>query len=71
MPGGKLVDKLAGMGVITLTNAGPDIGKTNYWSTRQAKDGCIRALVPESKKNIIQEMKTGKKVILSRGPFPI
>jgi len=53
MPGGKLVDKLAGMGVITLTNA-----------------GCIRALVPESKKNIIQEMKTGKKVILSRGPFP-
>ena len=73
------MDKLAGMGVITLTNNGPDIEKTNYWSTRQAKDGiiyfsvnagCIRALVPESKKNIIQEMKTGKKVIISRGPFP-
>ena len=67
------------MGVITLTNAGPDIEKTNYWSTKQAKDGiiyfsvnagCIRALVPESKKKILQEMKTGKKVILSRGPFP-
>ena len=73
------MEKLADMGVITIGNGGADIKTTNYWTTDHAKNGiiffsvnggCIRALVPESMAEVIPEMKTGKEVIISRGPMP-
>ena len=73
------MDKFAKDGVITIGNDGGDIKETNYFQTPQSLEGiiffsvnggCIRALVPESMAEVIPEMKTGKEVIISRGPMP-
>jgi hypothetical protein len=32
--------------------------------------GCIRLLLPDNQLDMLAEMKTGKKVIISRGPWP-
>jgi len=73
------MDKLTQDGVITILNDGQDITSTNYFDTANAKAGviqfsvnagCIRALVPPATAYAIPEMRTGKQVILSRGPLP-
>ena len=65
--------------LITIANAGPKIKETNYWDSEPARAGkiffsinagTIRALVPITMEHLIPEIKTGKKVILSRGPWP-
>ena len=65
--------------LIKIENAGQKIVSTNYWKSEIAKSGklffsvnagCVRMLIPELMKNMIHEIKTGKKVILSRGPWP-
>jgi hypothetical protein len=67
------------MALITIENRGQKIKDTNYWTSDYAKSGkiflsvnagCIRMLIPESMFTIIPEIETGKKVIISRGPWP-
>jgi len=76
-----LTDSIKDMpeGVITFVNNGPLIKETNYWDMDLAKKGivffsinagCIRMLVPDILHSDLPEMKTGKKIILSRGPMP-
>lgn len=63
--------------MITIGNKGQDIANTNYWDTEAALNGyfylsfnagAARLLVPDNKISEITEMKTGKYVIISRGP---
>ena len=67
------------MDFITIENAGKKIKSTNYWDTEQAQAGklyfsinagCIRMLLPDIMWFIIPELLTGKKIIISRGPWP-
>jgi len=61
-------------------NKGPDIIETNYFESRQAKEGvlffspnarAIRILVPGiSEKSIIPEMQTAKIVVFTKGIIP-
>ena len=64
---------------ITIGNAGKILKKTNYWDSEIASSGiiffsvnagCIRMLIPDIMAAIIPEIKTGKKIIISRGPWP-
>lgn len=66
------------MSSITIANKGQMIAHTNYWDSEQAKEGfyylswnagAARLLVPDAVKSSIREMKTGKYVIISRGPW--
>lgn len=65
--------------IIKIQNAGKKIKETNYWDSEYAQAGyyffsinagCIRMLVPDSQIHQLAEFKTGKKVIISRGPWP-
>ena len=67
------------MKLVKIINAGKKIKETNFWDSELAKygkfycsinAGCIRLLVPDNQVHLLSEMKTGKKVILSRGPWP-
>ena len=64
---------------IVIKNNGPEIESTNFWDTPLAQQGSIyvsvnartiRLLVPPKSEDQIPEMKTGKKLIISRGPHP-
>lgn len=66
------------MTALTIKNDGQAIESTNYWDLEQAQRGYVflswnagagRLLVPDSQAAIIREMKTGKYVIVSRGPW--
>jgi hypothetical protein len=66
-------------GVIQITNHGPLIASTNYWSLAleeagkifcSVNAGAIRVLVPRVHRRIIDDMRTGKHCVLSRGPWP-
>lgn len=65
--------------MIKIKNNGPKIEQTNYWDTESAKAGYLylswnagaaRLLVPDPLKPQIEEMKTAKDIIISRGPWP-
>jgi hypothetical protein len=65
--------------MFTFENAGKKLKSTNYWDSEHAKKGalffsinagCIRMLIPDNMHHIISEIKTGKKIIISRGPWP-
>lgn len=58
-----------------IHNDGPEIVTTNYWDTQHAKRGLFylswnasaaRILVPETVKDVIEEMKSSKYVIISK-----
>lgn len=64
--------------LIEILSKGQQITHTNYWELENAKRGLFylswnagaaRLLVPETQKQSIKEMKTGKFVIVSRGKF--
>lgn len=64
--------------LITISNNGPELLETNYWDLDHAKKGFLylswnagaaRLLVPDSMISQIDEMRTGKYVIVSRGKF--
>ncbi len=65
--------------MLRIENHGPLIVATNYWETEMERagkiycsvnSGAIRVLVPRSQRSVIQEMRTGKHAVLSRGPWP-
>ena len=67
------------MEILKIMNDGPDIAETNYFDFEHANRGlfylsinagCARLLVPDIQQAAIQEFKTAKYVILSRGPWP-
>jgi hypothetical protein len=64
---------------ITTENHGPLIVASSYWGSdveaagklwASCNAGAIRLMLPRSARELIQEMRTGKTVILSRGPWP-
>jgi hypothetical protein len=64
--------------MITIDNHGPLILASNYWGSEMAQRGlifcspnagCIRVLVPASKRELIEEARKAQYVILSRGPW--
>ncbi len=66
------------MNTINIANNGKDIKFTNYWETLNAKKGLFylswnanaaRLLVPNKQLSSIEEMKTGKYVIISKGIY--
>lgn len=68
------------MSEIVIRNHGPLIVESNWWDSDMARAGmlycsvnagCIRLLVPDSRRRIIQEMRDAEYVVLSRGPWPI
>lgn len=65
--------------MLTIKNNGPEIEETNYFTSEYAyrgivylsiNSGAFRLLVPESAEHYLVEMRTGKEVIVSRGPWP-
>ena len=67
------------MALIEISNDGPLIAASNYWDSEYNRAGkvfcsinagAIRILIPDSQRALIKEMRTGKEVILSRGPWP-
>lgn len=65
--------------LITIENAGPELVSTNYWQTDHARlgyaylsinAGCFRLLAPTGKGLPLDDMKTGKVVLITRGPWP-
>ncbi|MDR2092310.1 MAG: hypothetical protein LBP58_03185 [Azoarcus sp.] len=66
------------MAEMTIINRGQVIEKTDYFDTPQARAGFLflswnagaaRILLPDSQAHMLREMKTGKTVIISRGPL--
>jgi hypothetical protein len=64
---------------ITIENDGPEIISTNYWTTPHAQRGyyhlsinagAFRLLVPDSQLRNIEEWRSAREVIISRGPWP-
>ena len=64
--------------MLNIQNNGPDIVFSNFWDLEPAKKGyfflsvnagCARLLIPDGRIAEIEEMKTGKIVIISRGPW--
>jgi len=62
--------------LITFGNDGQKIVSTNYWESEHARRGfcylswnagAARLLVPDSQRAAINEMRTGKEIIISRG----
>ena len=67
------------MSVITISNHGPLIASTNYWSLAMEEAGkifvsvnagAVRVLVPRAHRRIIEDMRAAKHAVLSRGPWP-
>lgn len=67
------------MNLFEVINNGQDIESTNYFDSEHAmrgafflsiNAGCVRLLVPDIQQSEIQEFKTAKYAILSRGPWP-
>lgn len=65
--------------LITFENDGQELLKTNYWQSEACEKGyayltlnagCFRLLVPTGKGLPIDDMKTGKVVLVTRGPWP-
>lgn len=65
--------------IVTITNHGPLIASTNYWELAieeagkifcSVNAGAIRVLVPRVHRRIIQDMRTARECVLSRGPWP-
>lgn len=65
--------------MIHVTNHGPLIASTNYWSLAveeagkifcSVNAGAIRVLVPRVHRRILADMRRGKHCVLSRGPWP-
>jgi hypothetical protein len=64
--------------MISITNDGQAITSTNYWHTAHALKGLLylswnagaaRLLVPPAAAAMVPEMRTGREVIISRGPW--
>ena len=64
---------------ITTVNHGPLVVSSTYWGSSfeelgklwvSVNAGAIRVLVPMSMRRIIEDMRTAKHVICSRGPWP-
>ena len=64
--------------LIQIDNCGKSIAKTNYWDSEHAlaglfflswNAGAARLLVPDVQKLTLQEMRTAKYAIVSRGPW--
>lgn len=67
------------MSTIAVSNDGAKIVETNFFESEYAKSGkpfcscnagCIRVLVPSLQRGMIEEVRSAKYVILSRGPWP-
>lgn len=65
--------------MIEIHNSGPFITWTNYWDTPHAarghfylswNGGAARLLVPDVCLPMLADMRTGREVIISRGPWP-
>jgi hypothetical protein len=64
---------------LQITNHGPLITSTDYWDSELAhagklfcsvNAGAIRVLLPPALYGTLEEMRTGKSCVLSRGPWP-
>lgn len=64
--------------MITIENDNSEIISSNYWLTEWAKKGIMaaslnagtfRVLLPDSMKDMVIEMKTGKEIIISKGQY--
>lgn len=65
--------------MLRITNHGPLIKSTNYWDLAMEEAGkifasvnagAIRILVPRVHRRIIEDMRTARECVLSRGPWP-
>ncbi len=63
----------------TIDNKGQDIVSTNYFESEHASKGKVymsvnagafRLLLPDSQMQLLEEMATGKEVIISMGKWP-
>lgn len=65
------------MPTLEIHNNGGEITSSNFWTLSGDKfylstnAAVFRLLVPDSLAAAVSEMKTGKKVIVSRGPWPL
>jgi len=67
------------MGIIMVENNCQEIVKSNYWDSTEARAGkyylstnagAFRLLLPNSLLNFVAEMKTGKTIVVTVGPWP-
>jgi hypothetical protein len=67
------------MNRIIIENDGPRIRAANYWQTEWAQygafylslnAGAFRLLVPRAQEALLDEFRTGREVLISRGPWP-
>lgn len=65
--------------MIEVTNHGPLIVASNYWGSEYDRGGkifasvnagCIRLLIPSAHRTMIEECRSSKYAVLSRGPWP-
>ena len=65
--------------MLEITNEGPAIVSTNYWETDFAEAGAVylsvnagtfRLLLPDRLNPALNNMRTAREVIISRGPWP-
>lgn len=64
---------------LTISNKGPAIRATNYWSSEwslrgalycSVNAGALRILLPPSMEGYLLDMQAAREVVMSRGPFP-
>ena len=65
--------------MLQIDNHGPLVIASNFWESEMEREGkfylsanagAFRLLVPRSQEAMIQEICTGREVIISRGPWP-
>lgn len=67
------------MDSLVIENHGPLMLRTNFWGSEieragklyvSINAGAFRLLVPRSQEPILSDLRTGKSVVISRGPWP-
>lgn len=65
---------------LIITNDGPLVTRTNFWSTEMARAGkfylstnagAFRLLVPQQHLGVVRDMRTAREVVVSRGPMTL
>lgn len=65
--------------MIVLSGEGPEITATNFWESEYDREGLFflsiragvaRLLVPDALRDAVNEFRTGREVVISRGPRP-
>lgn len=73
-----MTDRSTELGMLVITNDGPELVSTNYWELEHAAKGlffvsinahCVRLLMPPAHENSLPDMIAARSVVITRGAY--